>query len=122
MVAERGTEMTEWNDGRLDDLSDRVDRIETKMDAGFVHIDQRFKETDQKMEAGFARLDKKMDEGFARMDTKFDEALARMDTKFDAFNERFDTMYQTVLRSSWALVAGILGLLGVLIGVVATQS
>lgn len=102
--------MTEWNDGRLDDLSDRVGRIETKMDDGFVHIDQRFKETDQKMEAGFARLDRKMDEGFARMDAKF-----------DAFNERFDTMYQTLFKASWALIVGILGLLGVLVGVIATH-
>jgi hypothetical protein len=54
MVAERGTEMTEWNDGRLDDLSDRVDRIETKLDAGFT------------------RLGKKMDDGFARVDARLD--------------------------------------------------
>jgi len=42
-VAERGPKVTEWNDGRLDDLSDRVDRIEKKMDAGFaqVHEDMR---------------------------------------------------------------------------------
>ncbi len=103
-MAERGTEMTEWNDGRLDDLSDRVDRIEKKMDSGFARADQ-------KMDAGFARLEAKMDEGFARMDAKF-----------DAFNERFDNMYQTLFKASWALVIGILGLLGVLIGVIATQS
>ena len=139
-MAERGSEMTEWNEGRLDDLSDRVGRIETKMDAGFVHIDQRFKETDQKMEAGFARLDKKMDDGFARFDkkmddgfarfdTKMDEGFARMDAKFDAsnerfdkFNERFDSINQLLFKTSWALVVGILGLLGVLIGVIATQS
>ena len=42
-MAERGPKVTEWNDGRLDDLSDRVDRIEKKMDAGFaqVHEDMR---------------------------------------------------------------------------------
>lgn len=39
-MAERGTEMSEWNDGRLDDLSERVDRIETKMDAGFRQVHQ----------------------------------------------------------------------------------
>jgi hypothetical protein len=44
MVAERGTEMTEWNDGRLNDLSDRVHRIETKMDAGFARVDARLDE------------------------------------------------------------------------------
>ncbi|HEX5593732.1 MAG TPA: hypothetical protein VFX35_10340 [Solirubrobacterales bacterium] len=89
--------MTEWNDGRLDDLSDRVGRIEKKMDDGFVHIDQRFKETNQKMDEGFARID----------------------AKFDIVNDRFDGIYQLLLRTSAALIVGVLGLLGVLIG---TQS
>jgi hypothetical protein len=100
MVAERGTEMTESNEGRLDDLSNRVDRIEKKTDDGFSRVDTKFE-----------RLERKMDQGFARMDAKF-----------EAFNQRFDTMYQTLFRASWALVVGILGLLGVLIGVIATQS
>lgn len=30
--------MTEWNDGRLDDLSKRIDSIETKMDGGFADV------------------------------------------------------------------------------------
>ena len=116
-MAER-IEMTEWNDGRLDDLSDRVDRIEPKMDAGFAHIDQRFIETDQKMEAGFARLDKKMDDGFARIDAKFDVMAER----FQRYDERFDSIYQLLFKTSWAVVVGILGLLGVLIGVIGAQS
>ena len=33
--------MTEWNDGRLDDLSDRVGRIEKKMDEGFARLDRK---------------------------------------------------------------------------------
>jgi hypothetical protein len=41
VVADREAEMTEWNDGRLDDLSTRVDRIERKMDEGFARIDAR---------------------------------------------------------------------------------
>jgi hypothetical protein len=40
-VAEKEAGMTEWNDGRLDDLSDRVDRIEKKMDDGFARMDAR---------------------------------------------------------------------------------
>jgi hypothetical protein len=91
-VAEKEAGMTEWNDGRLDDLSDRVDRIETKMDAGFT------------------RLEEKMDAGFARMDRKF-----------EIVNERFDGMYQLLFRTSWVLIVGLLGLLGVLVGIVGTQ-
>jgi hypothetical protein len=94
IVAERGTEVTEWNDGRLDDLSDRVGRIEKKMDDGFVHIDRSFKETNQKMDEGFARLD----------------------AKFDIVNDRFDGIYRLLLRTSVALIVGLLGLLSVLIG------
>ncbi|HEU4707355.1 MAG TPA: hypothetical protein VFS64_09215 [Solirubrobacterales bacterium] len=37
-VAEKEAGMAEWNDGRLDDLSERVGRIETKMDAGFERV------------------------------------------------------------------------------------
>lgn len=98
-MAERGTKVAEWNDGRMDDLSDRVDRIETKMDNGFARIDTKFE-----------RLERKMDDGFARMDAKF-----------EIVNERFDGMYQLLFRTSWVLIVGLLGLLGVLVGIVGTQ-
>jgi len=92
--------MAEWNDGRLDDLGERVDRIETKM------------------EAGFARLDKKMDDGFARLDSKFDakfdEFFTRMDAKFDLVNDRFDNLYRMLFRAAWTLAIGLLGLVGVI--------
>jgi chromosome segregation ATPase len=128
-VAEKEAGMTEWNDGRLDDWSDRVDRIEKKIDAGFG-------QADQKVEAGFARLDdkfkgiddkfkemdQKMDAGFARIDAKFDAFFLHMDAKFDVVNERFEDMHRMLFRSAWALVIGLLGMLSVLIGVIATQS
>jgi len=46
--------MTEWNDGRLDDLGQRVDRIETKMDAGFADVKRTMNE-------GVARIDGRCD-------------------------------------------------------------
>jgi hypothetical protein len=92
MVAERGTEMTEWNDGRLDDLSDRVNRIETKMDDGF------------------ARLEKKMDDGFARVDATF----ARMDARLDDLNG-------TLIRSMWTFGVGMLTFAGALLGIIADK-
>ena len=103
-MAEKEAGMTEWNDGKLDDLSDRVDRI------------------DKKMNDGFARMDKKMDDGFARMDAKFDEFFVRMDAKFDAVNERFEGLHRMLFRSAWALVIGLLGMLSVMIGVIAAQT
>lgn len=49
-VAEKEVGMTEWNDGRLDDLGKRVDRIETKMDAGFARIGGKFDAVNQRLE------------------------------------------------------------------------
>jgi hypothetical protein len=49
-VAEKEAGMTEWNDGRLDDLSKRVDRIETKMDAGFARIEGKFDAVNQRLD------------------------------------------------------------------------
>ncbi|HET9593580.1 MAG TPA: hypothetical protein VFP17_11760 [Solirubrobacterales bacterium] len=132
VVAEKGAGMTEWNDGRLDDLSERVDRIEKKVDGGFAQADQKmeagFAQADQKMEAGFARIDdkfkemdQKMEAGFARIDAKFDAFFLHMDRKFDAVNERFEDMHRMLFRSAWALVIGLLGMFSVLIGVIATQ-
>lgn len=92
-MAERGSEMTEWNDGRLDDLSERVGRIEKKMDEGFVHIDAKFE-----------GLEKKMDDGFARIDAKF-----------DTFNERFENLHKMLFTASWAMAVGLLGLVGVMV-------
>lgn len=53
-VAEKEAGMTEWNDGRLDDLSKRVDRIETKIDKGFADVKSE-------MGTGFARIDGRCD-------------------------------------------------------------
>jgi hypothetical protein len=96
MVAERGTEMTEWNDGRLDDLSNRVDRVEKKVDAGFA-------QADEKMDAGFARLDKKMDDGFARVDM------------------RLDALNGVMIRSMWTFGVGMLTFAGALLGIIADK-
>lgn len=106
-VAEKEAEMTEWNDGRLDELSERVVRVERKLDDGFARVDARFDRTDVK---------------FDKIDEKFDQLFFRIDAKFDVVNERFESLQRTLFRSAWALVIGLLGMLSVLIGVIATQS
>lgn len=42
--------MTEWNDGRLDELSKRVDE-------GFAKVDRRFEQVDHRLDAIHQRLD-----------------------------------------------------------------
>lgn len=96
---DREAEMTEWNDGRLDDLSKRIDRIETKMDKGFADVERQFDKVDER----FARLEKKMDDGFARVDS------------------RFDAMQRTLTLLAWSFGIGMLTLAGALLGLVAAK-
>lgn len=117
--------MTEWNDGRLDDLS-------RKVDDGFRETGERIGTMDRKIDAGFARLDRKVDEGFGRLDKKIDHGLDRLDKKiddrfrhiddkFNALGDRLDGFYRVLVQGTVAVSVGILGLLGVLIGVIAIQ-
>jgi len=97
-----------WSDDRLDDLSNRVDELSRRVNAGF------------------ARLDVKIDESAARLDAKIDtkidgcssELRREMQLGFHQINSRFDAMQQTMIRVG-------AGLIGVLVasaaGLIATQ-
>jgi hypothetical protein len=52
-VADREAEMTEWNDGRLDDLGKRVDGIDRKVDEGFLRVSKELTRIDQKIDTKF---------------------------------------------------------------------
>jgi hypothetical protein len=91
-IESREAEMENWNDGRLDDLSKRVDDLGTKT------------------EARFDRLERKVDQGFARIDSKF-----------DALGDKFDALHQMLFKAAWALVVGLITLVGALAGVIGTQ-
>ncbi|HKH64660.1 MAG TPA: hypothetical protein VKA35_04290 [Solirubrobacterales bacterium] len=45
-VAEKEVEMTEWNDGRLDELSKRVDDGFSEMREEFRHVSRRLEQVD----------------------------------------------------------------------------
>jgi hypothetical protein len=50
IVAERGSEMTEWSDGRLDELS-------TRMDNGFARIDKQLEQVHEDIQGIHVRFD-----------------------------------------------------------------
>lgn len=91
--------MTEWNDGRLDDLSTRVDRIETKIDKGFASVERKFDKVDEK----FSRFEKKMDDGFARIDL------------------RCDALQRSLTQIAWTFGIGMLTFASALIGLIAVK-
>lgn len=48
---DREAEMTEWTDGRLDELSKKVDDGFAKVDRRFEQVDRRFEQVDLRFEA-----------------------------------------------------------------------
>lgn len=100
-VAEREEAgMTEWNDGRLDELGKRIDEGFAGVDRKFEKVDERFKEVEQKFEKvdqRFKEVERKMDAGFARIDNKFDE------------------LHRMLFKAAWTLAIGLLGLMGVMV-------
>jgi len=85
-----------WTDGRLDDLSHRVDR-------GFERVDADIRDLRMEMSARFERVDERFD---------------RVDARFDRMDERFDAMQRTLLQVG----GGIFAAFGAaLIGLIATQ-
>jgi len=95
-VAEKEAEMTEWNDGRLDELSKRVDD-------GFLSVDKRFQQVDER----FQQVDKR----FNQMDRKIDAGFARLENSIDALGKRMDAFYHVLFQGTVAMVVGMLGLL-----------
>ena len=50
-VAEREVAMTEWNDGRLDELSKRIDDSFAEVRERFRDVDRRFEQIDLRFDA-----------------------------------------------------------------------
>jgi hypothetical protein len=81
-VADKEAAMTEWNDGRLDDLSKRVDD-------------------------GFTQMRKEMREEFTHVNARID----RMDDSLQYLGARFDALQRTLMQVSGVMVAALIGVI-----------
>lgn len=100
-VADREAEMTEWNDGRLDDLNKRFDVLGGRVDmlGGRVdHLSGRVEE-----------LSKRVDQGFAQVNARFGE----MDRRFGELGGQIFALHRLLIRVSvGAAVAFGIALIG----------
>lgn len=76
---------------RIDDLTQRVETVETKLDRLSASVDQRFDQVDAVIleqrectEFAYSRLGAKMDAGFSRLEAKMDAESGRLEAKMDA--------------------------------------
>jgi hypothetical protein len=77
----------EWTDGRLDDLSHKVDR-------GFEHVDQRFNQFDQR---------------FVRVETEVRGLRLEMRGEFQAIREELGGIQRALVFGSIAMSSAIIG-------------
>jgi len=76
---------------RIDDLTQRVETVETKLDRLSASVDQRFDQVDAAIveqreytEFAYSRLEAKMEAGFSRLEGKIAAESSRLDAKMDA--------------------------------------
>ena len=64
-------------------LSERVDRIEQKLDKQFSEVLEHFVEQRHYIEFAYDKLGKRMTAGFSRLDQRMTEGFSRLERKFD---------------------------------------
>ena len=89
------SEMTHWNDDRLDELNERVKE-------GFAEVDERFVRLEGEMKQGFERVD----ERFAGVATK--EELSGVRVELRRLNERFDRFLFILVGTCFSLIGSLL--------------
>jgi hypothetical protein len=108
----RAMEQPSWNEGRLDDLSKRVDEgigrldeerkgLRAEVKEGFDRVDKRFDRVDQR----FDRVDKR----FEKVDEEFKAVRGEMKAGFDGVNHRF-------VQAQWTLIGAAAAIAGAVIG------
>ena len=80
---------------------ERVVRIEKKLDALSISVDERFSEVrdhfvEQReyIEFAYDRLDRRISDGFARLEQRVSEGFAASDQRMDRFDQRMDMFDQ----------------------------
>jgi hypothetical protein len=89
----RESEVSNWNDDRLDELNRR-------MGDGFVRVEERFVRLEGEMKGGFAKVDREVKEGFAELRGKM-----------GYLGERFDRLLNTLVLIAWSLAGTLVAAL-----------
>ncbi len=103
--------MTErWTDGHIDDLSAKIDRVDSDVRALRVEMKTEFTAVRGEMREGFEKVDQR----FEKIDARFE----KIDARFERLDERLHDFYGVLIRACIFAV----GLLGVLVTVIGIQA
>lgn len=110
---DREAEMTEWNDGRLDELGQQVHGIAQRVDEGIVQlnrVDERVEQLDKKVD--------QLDSRIGRFESQVDNRFDRVESGINQIQNQFRELQHTLVQVAWALALALLVILG---GVVTAQ-
>ena len=79
-------------------LSERVDRIEQKLDKQFSKVQEHFVEQRQYIEFAYDQLGKRMTAGFSRLDRRVDDLDKRMAAGFFLLDQRMTEGFSRLER------------------------
>ncbi len=107
-----------WTDGRMDDLSQRVDQgfdqLRAEMNRGFERVDTDIRDLRAEMNRGFERVDEEMRQGFERVDEEMGQGFKRADENVHGLhtemNMRFDSLQRTMILAAAGVIASLVGL------------
>jgi hypothetical protein len=92
---------------RIDNLTERVQAVEEKLDHLSASVDERFNAVDaalleqrQYTEFSSARLEAKMDAGYARLEASDARLEAKMDAGFSRVERKLDQFIDVQLRTN----------------------
>ena len=83
-------------------LSERVERIDQKLDKQFTEVQEHFVEQRKYIAFAYDKLDKRMTDGFARLDQRIEGLDQRMTDGFSRLERKFDQVIDTPSRATSA--------------------
>jgi hypothetical protein len=94
MVENEGLERVVRIEKKLDALSVSVDERFTDVDKRFDEVGDHFVEQREYIDFAYERLDRRISEGLTRVERRMSEGFAASDQRMDTFNQRLDMFDQ----------------------------
>jgi chromosome segregation ATPase len=123
-VMEREAEMTEWNDGRLDELGTKIEGVAQRVDEGIVQlnrVDERVEQLDKKVDKlddRIGRFETQVNSSFNNLESQIDGRLNRIESGISQLHGQFQALQHTLVQIAWAFAIALLVVLG---GVITAQ-
>ncbi len=91
-----------WTDGRLDDLSKKVDD-------GFVRVDTDIRELKGEMNQRFEKVEGKIESGVKELRGEMNTRFLAVDTRLDSLHARFDSLQRSLFVATIVIVGAMIG-------------